>query len=302
MHGQQPGEQVPGGGRVPRLPGPAGELSRTVRVSGCSGPRTRSSTGTSPASRSRAAAASPSSPVNLARFLADGQDVRVLRAEYPFPWQQPGEQVPGRGQIPCLPGQPSEIVLGRPGCSGAPGRGPASARAAARRAGPGRRPDPRLARSSRRDCGGRPGYPGAPGRGPASSTGSSPASRSRAAAGSPARPVELARLPRAIRVRGCSTPRTRSRASSTLRSILGLRRNCRSIRGNWQSGPSRRCHSQERPGRAAAAPRIPATSRARWYRQGLRPRSGWQRLPPVLGQFSWHLIGGDGLDQSVHRH
>ena len=68
--------------------------------------------------------------------------------------------------------------------------------------------------SSRRGCGGWSGYAGAPGRGPARSTGSSSTYRSRAAAGSPACPVQLARSRRVVRVSGCPGPDTRSRTGS----------------------------------------------------------------------------------------
>ena len=65
-------------------------------------------------------------------------------------------------------------------------------------------------RSRKRGCRGSSGCRGARGRGSRSKTGSSSAYRSRAVAGSPASPVQRARLPRAVRVLGCSRPRTRS--------------------------------------------------------------------------------------------
>ena len=210
-----------GPGRRPDPPPPRSSgrgCARAARVSGCSGPRTRSRTGSSAANWSRAAAGSPASPVQRARLCAGGQGVRVLRAEDPLAHgQQRGELVPGGGRVPRLPGPAGEAAAGRPGCPGAPGRGPARARAAARRTGPGRRPGPPPPRSSGRGWRGRPGCPGAPGRGPA---------RARAAARrtgpgprpDPPPPRSSGRgCARAVRVSGCSGPRTRSRASRTLR-------------------------------------------------------------------------------------
>ena len=61
---EQRGELVPGGGRVSRRsPSKFARLWRLVKVSGCSGPSTRSATGSSAANWSRAAAASPACPV-----------------------------------------------------------------------------------------------------------------------------------------------------------------------------------------------------------------------------------------------
>ena len=87
-----------------------------ARVSGCSGPRTRSSTGSSAANWSRAAAGSPASPVQRARSCAGGQGVRVLRAEDPLVHgQQRGELVAGGGRVPRLPGPVGEVVPGGQG-------------------------------------------------------------------------------------------------------------------------------------------------------------------------------------------
>jgi len=53
-----------------------------VRAAGCSGPETRSRTGSSAANRSRAAAGSPASPVQRARH---GQGGRIGRTQILFP-------------------------------------------------------------------------------------------------------------------------------------------------------------------------------------------------------------------------
>ena len=87
-----------------------------VRVSGCSGPRSRSRTGSSAASWSRAPAASPASPVQRARLCADVQGVRVFGAEDPLAdGQQRGELVAGPGRVARLPGPAGEVVPGGQG-------------------------------------------------------------------------------------------------------------------------------------------------------------------------------------------
>ena len=123
--GQQRRELVPGPGRVPRLPGPVGQAGRgRPGSSGCSEPRTRSSTGSSAANWSRAAAGSPACPVQRARLVRAAQGVRVLRAEDPLVHgQQRGELVPGPGRVSRLPGPAGEPAAGQSGCPGARRRG-----------------------------------------------------------------------------------------------------------------------------------------------------------------------------------
>ena len=84
---------------------------------------------------------------------------------------------------------------------------------------------------------------------------------------------------------------------------LGLRRNCRSIRGSWQSGPS---------------PSL-SSARAAWACGSSAAHTGQVSGGPVspgiassiraaaacchcLASSARHLIRGDGLDQPVHRH
>ena len=87
-----------------------------ARVSGCSGPRTRSRTGSSAANWSRAAAAIARLPGPAGEVGAGGQGVRVLRAEDPLEHgQQRGELVPGPGRIPRLPGPAGEVGAGDQG-------------------------------------------------------------------------------------------------------------------------------------------------------------------------------------------
>ncbi|HEY7880044.1 MAG TPA: DUF3237 family protein [Streptosporangiaceae bacterium] len=62
----QRGELVAGPAASPACPVQRARLPRSARVSGCSAPRTRSSTGSSAAYWSRAPAASPASPVQVA--------------------------------------------------------------------------------------------------------------------------------------------------------------------------------------------------------------------------------------------
>ena len=206
---------------------------------GCSGPRTRSRTGSSAANWSRAPAASPASPVQVARLARVAQGVRVLRAEDPLAHgQQRGELVAGPGRIPRLPGPAGEVGRGRSGCPGAPGRGPARGRAAARRTGPGPRPHPPLARSSRRV------------------------------------------LARAVRVSGCSGPRTSSSRviSDLLATESRAARNCRCTRGSWRSGhmPALSTARAAWACGSSAAQTGQACGQVRG-RRGSRPRSGPRR-------------------------
>ena len=64
FHGQQRGEQVPGGGRVSRLPGPAGEVGAGAQGVRVLHAQARSYTESSAAYWSRAAAGSPASPAS----------------------------------------------------------------------------------------------------------------------------------------------------------------------------------------------------------------------------------------------
>ena len=198
---------------------------RVVRVSGCSGPRTRSRDG-----------------------------------------QQRGELVAGRGRIPRLPGPVGEAVRGWSGCPGARGRGPARGRAAARRTGRGRRPHPPPPRSSGRGCARVARVSGCSGPRTRSRTGSSAANWSRAAAGSPACPVQRARLAGSSRVSGCSGPRTRSRTGSSA--------------ANWS--------------RAAAASPASPVQRARLRAGGQGVRVLGAEDPLAHGQQRGELVAGGG--------
>ena len=111
-YGQQRGVLVPGRGRIPRLPGPAGQVGAGVRVSGCSGPETRSRIGSSAANWSRAPAASPASPVQSARLA---RAVRVSGCSAPRV-SLPGAQdlllqVLRRGVVTALSEVPGELAM-----------------------------------------------------------------------------------------------------------------------------------------------------------------------------------------------
>ena len=241
--GQQVGELVPGGGRVPRPPGPEGEArAGRGRVSGCSGPRTRSSTGSRSANWSRAAARSPACPVKRARLARAARGSRVFRAEDSLLHrQQLCALVPGGGRVPRLPGQAGEVGAGDQGIRVFRAEDSLAQGQQVGELVPGGGQVPRVPGPEGEARAGRPGSPGAPGRGPVPV-------RQEFCAGDP-----------------------------------GPRRNCRSIRGNGQFESSRRCHRQEPPGHAAAAPRIWARSRAARYHRGSRPQSGRQR-PPATPQ------------------
>ena len=187
-----------------------------------SGPGWRRSTGFRGApgripARSRAAARRtgrgprprPRLPGPASQAGPGGQGARVLRAGYPLGHgQQRGVLVAGRGRVPRLPGPASEAGAGGQGARVLRRRGPARSRAAARRTGRGprpRRPPPRSSEpGSRRAVRVR----GCSGPRTRSVTGSSAAHWSRAAAASPASPVQRARLTRAARAYWCSGPRT----------------------------------------------------------------------------------------------
>ena len=258
--GQQRGVLVAGRGRVPRLPGPAGEVARGRP--GCPGARrreTRSMTGSSAAYWSRAAAGSPASPVQQARLrgrpgcpgarrrrpargpaaarrtgrgprpdppparssgrgCAGGQGVRVLGAGDPLAdRQQRGELVAGRGRVPRLPGQAGEVGAGGQGVRVLGAEDPLAdgQQRGELVAGAGRDPPP--PRSSGR------GWPG--GQGVRVLRAQDPLAGGQQRGELVAGPGRIPRLPgpegevaRAVRVSGCSAPRTRSTRVSDLRS------------------------------------------------------------------------------------
>ena len=124
-------------------------LLRVVRVSGWSGPRTRTWSGSSSWNRRSAPAGSPHSAGPARDVAADGQGVGVVRAQDPH---LVGQQLPGTGAVP-RPGprtrrSRTRCCCGWSGCRGGPGPGPAPGRAAAPGTGAAPPPDPRTCRSS----------------------------------------------------------------------------------------------------------------------------------------------------------
>ena len=191
--------------RIPRLPGPLGEVvagGQGVRVLGAEHPlEDGQQRGVLVAGRGRV----PCLPVQWARLCAGAQGVRVLGAEHPLDdGQQRGVLVAGGGRIPRLPGPAGQVVraLRVFGCSGPSTRSMMGSRAAywsrAAAASP-------ACPVQRRGCCGRPGCPGARGRAPAHDG----QQRGVLVAGGgrvPRLPVQWARLARAARVSGCSGP------------------------------------------------------------------------------------------------
>ena len=114
--GQQRGVLVPGGGRVPRLPGPPGELVpgvQGVRVLRAEDPLEHGQQRGELVPGGGRVPGLPGPPGEL-RPVVEG--VRVLRAEDPLEHgQQRGEQVPGGGRVPRLPGPPGEVRAGGQG-------------------------------------------------------------------------------------------------------------------------------------------------------------------------------------------
>ena len=113
---QQRGELVPGAGRVPRLPGPAGEVgasTQSVRVLVAENPLLhRQQRGELVPGARRV----PRLPSPVREVGASTQGARVLRAEQPlFVRQQRGELVPGAGRVPRLSGPAGEVGAGAQG-------------------------------------------------------------------------------------------------------------------------------------------------------------------------------------------
>jgi hypothetical protein len=93
----------------------AARLTRTVRVSGCSGPSTRSRAEAAP-QVGRGPRPRPRLPGPAGEVVADSQGVRVLRARDPLVnGQQRGELVAGPGRIPRHPGPAGEVAAGGQG-------------------------------------------------------------------------------------------------------------------------------------------------------------------------------------------
>jgi Resolvase, N terminal domain len=99
-HRHQPGQLVPGGGRVPRLPGPAGELAtggQGVRVLRARYPLAHRH---QPGQQVPGGGRVPRLPGPAGELATGGQGERVLRTRYPLAHRhQPGQQVPGTSQV-----------------------------------------------------------------------------------------------------------------------------------------------------------------------------------------------------------
>ena len=250
--GQQRGELVPGPGRVPRLPGPAGEVARGWP--GCRGARRRA-------------------PARLHR-------------------QQRGELVAGPGRVPRLPGPAGEVGAGGQGVAGARRRGPARRPAAARRTGPGPRPHPPPARSSRRGWRGRSGCRGCSGRDTRSRHGQQ---RGELVPG----PGRIPRLPgpasevgaggQGVRVLGAEHPL--STGSSSRRTGRGPRPHPRPPRSSW----ARSARAARVSGCSGAEhPLVTGSSAANWSRAPAAfPASPVQRARLAAGGQGVRVLGAE---------
>ena len=186
-----------------------------VRVSGCSGPRTRSSKNSSAASWSRAPAASPARPVQSARLP---RAVRVSGCSGPRTRSSKGSSAANWSRAPPDPPPARSrwrACAGWSGCPGARGRGPAleGQQPGVLVAAPPPHPPP--ARSVRRGCARCGQGVRVLGAEDPLLVGQQPRCTSRAPPGSPACPVQAAMLPRVNRVLGWSGPRTRSWSGSS---------------------------------------------------------------------------------------
>ena len=173
----------------PASPRQSARLPRVVRVSGWSGPSTRSWSASSCLERGGGAGRVPGLAPPVGEVAAGGQGVGVVGAEHP---QLVGEQLP-RTRRRRRPGpRPAPAsrrgCCGWSGCRGGRGRAPAAGRraaasnAAAAPAGP--RPRP----ASGRGCGGWSGCRGGRGRAPAAGRRAAASNAAAAPAASPASP------------------------------------------------------------------------------------------------------------------
>ena len=114
--GQQGGELVAGPGRIPRLPGPGGEVAagrQGVRVLGAQDPFADGQQG---GELVPGPGRIPRLPGPDGEFMADDQGVGVLGAQDPLvDGQQGGELVAGPGRIPRPPGPAGEVAAGGQG-------------------------------------------------------------------------------------------------------------------------------------------------------------------------------------------
>ena len=114
--GQQGGELVAGPGRIPRLPGPVGELVAGGQGVGVLGALDPLADGQQGGELVAGPGRIPRIPGPAGEFVTGAQGARVLGAQDPLAdGQQGGELVAGPGRIPRLPGPAGEMVAGGQG-------------------------------------------------------------------------------------------------------------------------------------------------------------------------------------------
>ena len=255
-------------------------MARAVRVSGCSGPETRSRMGSRAAYWSRAPAASPASPVQWARL---SRVARVSGCSGPGPargWAAGRRTGRGPRPRPPPPRSSGRGWRGRSGCRGARGPGPARGWAAGRRTGRGPRPRPPPPRSSGRGCARAVRVSGCSGPETRSRMGSRAANWSRAPAASPAFPVQRARFVaggQGVGVLGAVVPAVPVRVGDQREHVPG-RRVAAAVpeaerdlpdadAGQVQDGAGVRQQQRARPPRARQAFRRPGSPPRLWPQQ-----------------------------------
>ena len=111
--GQQGGVLVAGPGRIPRLPGPVGEVGAGGQGVGVLGAQDPLADGQQGGELVAGPGRIPRLPGPAGEFVAGDQGAGVLGAQDPLvDGQQGGELVAGPGRIPRLPGPDSQLVAG----------------------------------------------------------------------------------------------------------------------------------------------------------------------------------------------
>ena len=181
-------------------------LLRAIRVAGCSGPSTRSMTGTQLGEQVAGGGGVPRLPRRLGQVVAGGQGIGVLGAEHPLHDGRQGRVlVAGGGGVPRLQRRLGQVVAGGQGVGVLGAADPLHDEDQGRALVAGGGGVPRLQRRLGQVVAGCQGI-GCSWPSTRSMTGTSAVHWSRAAAASPASSVAWASMLRAARVSGCSGP------------------------------------------------------------------------------------------------
>ena len=222
--------------------------------------------------------------------MTGSEGVRVAVALDPFEdRQQGGVQVAGPGRIPRLPCPAGKVAAGDQSAGVVGGLELVRGWGVGQRTGRGPRPHPPPSLSSRRVLRGRSRYRGSRVPGPARGwaagrrTGRGPRPHPPHTGSSGRLRRGHSRCPGA-RARRNHRPHTRRRSPETGPGPVGkCRGGCRNTRGTARAAACRRWSGQGRPGHAAAAPGMAATSRTATGRRKSSARPG-SRRPVSIGR------------------